>query len=156
MLVVAIRTAYSWRALFAIPAAIIGVFAGSWSGRKLRPWIAAFDDVWKTLKSLGAPLGSFVIGYAMIVLFFAEVFAAIWRLQPYAFGKELMNPRFGDFLYFSVVTAATLGYGDIKPVNGLARSAACIEVVIGIGWITIVFAAVQTLFQKRLAEKPPS
>jgi uncharacterized membrane protein len=94
-----------------------------------------------------------MIGYSVIVVFFGEVFAAVWRLQPTAFGPDLKNPHFDDFLYFSVVTAATLGYGDIKPVTGLARSLACVEVAIGIGWITIVFAAVQAVIQTRMKKQ---
>lgn len=34
-------------------------------------------------------------------------------------------------LYFSVITFATLGYGDIQPVGGWARAVASIETLLG-------------------------
>lgn len=36
-----------------------------------------------------------------------------------------------SFIYFSLVTITTLGYGDIVPTTNLARSLATLEAVIG-------------------------
>lgn len=56
------------------------------------------------------------------------------------FNKALGLP---DGVYFSVVTAATLGYGDIHPVAPLSKSLVLPEVAIGIWFfITIIPVAV--------------
>lgn len=41
------------------------------------------------------------------------------------------NVTFGDAVYFSIVTEATLGYGDIHPV-GWSRVLACFQVLLGL------------------------
>jgi voltage-gated potassium channel Kch len=38
---------------------------------------------------------------------------------------------FGKSLYFSTVTFATLGFGDIQPFTGFARAIAGIEALLG-------------------------
>ncbi len=51
-----------------------------------------------------------------------------------------------ESLYFSVVTFATLGYGDIRPANDLARIYICVEVFAGY----MVFALFVTLMARRI------
>lgn len=47
---------------------------------------------------------------------------------------------FGKSLYFSVVTFATLGYGDIKPIGGAARALAGIETLVGFGLVALLIS----------------
>jgi hypothetical protein len=41
-----------------------------------------------------------------------------------------------DSLYFSLVTLATLGYGDISPLSGWLRMVAPLEALLGLGLLT--------------------
>ena len=50
------------------------------------------------------------------------------------------------FVYYSYATLTTLGYGDILPVTFWARSAASIEAIIGVLYITIVMARLVGLY----------
>ena len=62
---------------------------------------------------------------------------------------------FGTMLYFSFVTIATLGYGDIVPVTSYARSLATMEAVLGqIYLVTIVARLVSLLGMGRLSPAP--
>ncbi len=45
-----------------------------------------------------------------------------------------------NYIYFSLVTLTTLGYGDIIPVSPLARSFASIEAVMGQMYLTVLVA----------------
>jgi voltage-gated potassium channel Kch len=45
-----------------------------------------------------------------------------------------------DMVYFSFVTLATLGYGDIVPLSSLARSIAVTEALIGQFYVAVVVA----------------
>ncbi len=45
-----------------------------------------------------------------------------------------------DFIYFSFVTLATLGYGDIVPLSATARALSIIEAVFGQFYIAILVA----------------
>lgn len=46
-----------------------------------------------------------------------------------------------EFLYFSFVTLSTLGYGDISPLNELARSLVYLEAICGQFYIAILVAS---------------
>lgn len=47
-----------------------------------------------------------------------------------------------DCLYFSTITIATVGYGDIRPVYPVAKAAVMLEVVAGFLWIVVCIGAV--------------
>lgn len=75
-----------------------------------------------------------ICAYFLIALVFAVAFGLIERLRPGSFTAVSANLKLGpdsDFIYFSLVTIATLGYGDIAPVAGLARVLASLEAVVG-------------------------
>lgn len=131
------------------PLVPLGIFIGLW----LRPKLVKFADVWLYVREMGVFLIGFAFGYLGIALVFAAWFWSIWKISPIgSFNGLPANPKFGHFFYFSVITIGTLGYGDITPQSPLARALAICEVVMGIGWITIVFAAVIAHLQPRLAD----
>jgi uncharacterized membrane protein len=134
-------------------AAALCVTVGALLGLWLRPRLLKFGDVWLYLREMGTFLVGFVMGYFAIALLFAGWFWSAWRVRPAdSFNNLPAEATFGDFFYFSVVTLATLGYGDITPKSGVARALVLSEVVLGVGWITVVFAAVMAHLQPRLAE----
>ncbi len=49
-------------------------------------------------------------------------------------------------IYYSFVTLATLGYGDIVPDTSLTRSVAIVEAVIGQFYVAIVVAVLVSAF----------
>lgn len=51
-----------------------------------------------------------------------------------------------DFIYFSYTTLTTAGYGDILPITMTARSAASLEAIIGVLYLTIVMARLVGLY----------
>ena len=65
------------------------------------------------------------------VCFFALLY---WMLAARVPGKHFkglgMFPRFFDFLYFSMVTQTTVGYGDISPTSRLARGIAMVQLLL--------------------------
>jgi len=50
------------------------------------------------------------------------------------------------FIYYSYATLTTLGYGDILPVTMWARSAASLQAVIGVLYITVIMARLVGLY----------
>jgi hypothetical protein len=52
----------------------------------------------------------------------------------------------GDLMYFSMSTLTTVGYGDIAPVNPIARSLANLEALIGQLYPAIIVARIVTLY----------
>lgn len=51
-----------------------------------------------------------------------------------------------SFIYYSYTTLTTLGYGDILPVTYVARSAASMESIIGVLYVTIIMARLVGLY----------
>jgi len=63
-----------------------------------------------------------------ILLLFATLF---WLLNPYGNGTDNPNLDWFNALYYSIITFASLGYGDISPI-GYGKIIASIEVIIGL------------------------
>jgi voltage-gated potassium channel Kch len=64
-----------------------------------------------------------------IYLLLIPIFAFIYWNNPQSWSDTLTPIK---SIYFSVVTITTLGFGDIYPVNDIARILTAIESVIGI------------------------
>jgi hypothetical protein len=101
-------------------------------------------------------LGS-VCGYLIAALAWANLYALIELLVPGAFllatpdnsGMAHWYGRESIFIYFSLTTLTTIGYGDVTPLASIARGAAMIEGVFGQFYIAVVVAQ---LVGSKLAE----
>ena len=84
--------------------------------------------------------------YLLIGFSFAFLYAVLDRFQPDAFPVrfDIAETGPGDpetpFLYYSFVTLTTLGFGDILPSTGAARTLSWMEAVIGQLYLTILVA----------------
>ncbi len=55
-------------------------------------------------------------------------------------------PTFGSALWFMLQTVTTVGYGDNTPTSTIGRAIASVVMLVAIGLITVVTAAVTSLF----------
>jgi hypothetical protein len=138
----------------------VGLRLGRAFGRLAVPALDQLGPMWRHLRAGARPLSLVLLGYPFLVVLFAVYYAAISRDDAGAFlsgGKPLHDPSFlGDFVYFSVVTIATVGYGDITPVSGLAKFVVSVEILVGIAWTTVVLAIVLNLMGPgSSATRPP-
>ena len=87
--------------------------------------------------------------YLLIGVIFASAYDAVNALAPGAFehgGVPLPStPRAGEFLFFSIITQTTTGYGDIVPVHPVARSLAMLQVITGTLFTTVLLARLVSL-----------
>jgi Ion channel len=81
--------------------------------------------------------------YLLLALLFASLnqFAGAFDEEGYLAGVAGM-PTASDQLYFSVITLATVGYGDITPASEVARAVAVVEALTGQIYLVSVVAAV--------------
>ena len=84
-----------------------------------------------------------ITGYILLGLTWANVYKLILLFDPMAIsGTAADGGMAGDneILYYSFITLATQGYGEIVPVNSWARTAAIFEGVVGTLYLGILVA----------------
>jgi hypothetical protein len=94
-----------------------------------------------------------LVVYLAIILFYIIGFGALYHdiyydpahPAPFNFGDDVVNPSYGTFTYYSLVTFATVGYGDIYPVSRAARFTMGLEAIFGMV-INVVFIAILLVF----------
>jgi amino acid transporter len=91
-------------------------------------------------------LGS-VIGYLLLGIIYSIFIAFIMQNDPAAFNVSLEDGKTGNEpvntsvpLYFSFVTLATLGYGDVLPLKPYTRSLMTLITITGQFYIAIIVA----------------
>lgn len=97
-----------------------------------------------------------LVGSVCIYLLFGVSFAFLYGLietaWPAAFSQVVgQDNLLGGYLYFSMVTLTTLGYGDISPLNPVARSFATFQALIGQLYLTILVARLVSLYSSQQA-----
>lgn len=86
--------------------------------------------------------------YLLLGLTFASLYAAVDTAQPPFFAQSA-HAAGNDFLYFSYVTLATLGYGDLTPATTVGRTLAVIEAMSGQVYLVTVVAGLVALLVRK-------
>lgn len=88
--------------------------------------------------------------YIFIAAMFTPLYVIISRTDPNAFLDNGLGvaPQWQQLVYFSFVTLATLGYGDVLPLNPWARSLATMEGMIGVLFITLIMGRLIGVYSK--------
>lgn len=89
-------------------------------------------------------LGSWVTPVAVILF----VFVTSWPLMALAepAGSDVSQP--GTYWWYFVVTASTVGYGDVAPQTGLGRAVGVYVIVGGIATLTTVFTKLASMLER--------
>ena len=62
------------------------------------------------------------------------------------FTDEKTYPNIGDGLWWAIQTVTTVGYGDLVPNSTPGRLVAALVMVVGIGFLTVITAAITSAF----------
>jgi hypothetical protein len=134
-----------------------GLWLGLMLGSNVNKWIVALQPTFQLVRRMGRALMAFAVGYLAIVTIFSTLFAAVWRLAGSdSFEGLPASPTLPTFVYFSLVTATTVGYGDIVPKSAIARSLTGLEVIVSLAWTLVVFAALSVRFAAEAAPSEPT
>lgn len=90
--------------------------------------------------------------YLQLGLAFALSFAMLNLLFPGSFAGTGAEPHLDTFVYFSLATLTTVGYGDIHALSPLARMLAASEGVAGVFFIALAVARVINMLNDNEAE----
>jgi hypothetical protein len=95
-----------------------------------------------------------VAAYVLYALFWAVVYTMFERQDPTAFDiPNSSGSPFADLLYFSTVTQTTLGYGDILPIDPLARQCAGLQAMTGQLYVAILVAMLVGIAASQFLER---
>jgi voltage-gated potassium channel len=87
-----------------------------------------------------------VAAYLLVAILFTQIYLCMMTWNPASFSLPVAvagrapDLLLGDMTYFSLVTLATVGYGDILPATSTARMLAMIQAVIGQFYLAVVVA----------------
>lgn len=136
-------------------------------------WLIFFAFItWGELRALlrqrevtGETISMSISVYLLMGFTWGLLYGLIYQLQPHAFSfpaDEHVAPGvvsqqasiFPVFVYFSLTTLTTIGYGDITPLTLKARYAAVAEGVTGQFYLAILVARLVAMQMNRAAERP--
>jgi voltage-gated potassium channel len=87
-----------------------------------------------------------VAAYLLLSLLFTQLYLCLLVWDPASFSLPVeaavrpINLLQADMTYFSLVTLATVGYGDILPATHTARMLAMFQAVVGQFYVAVVVA----------------
>ncbi len=93
--------------------------------------------------------GNKILGAICLYLLMGLIWAILYTLMQLTFIDAFQNlgeskqwfTLFPDFIYFSFVTLTTLGFGDISPVQPVARFLVYLEAIVGQFYLAILVAS---------------
>ena len=80
--------------------------------------------------------------YIILGMFYAHIYTILDWFHPESFALQVPERESAShFVYFSFVTLATLGYGDITPKTEFAQRLAISEAIMGqfFGWLVVAY-----------------
>jgi len=81
-------------------------------------------------------------GYLMIGVILTFFLIMLNTFDPHTLNIPESTMGFGDFLYFSLITMTTIGYGDISPVNPVAQMVSAFSAIISQFYLAVVVAVI--------------
>ena len=89
--------------------------------------------------------------YALGSTFAITIISSI-GIYIFEHGSEDIN-NYGDALWWSFVTVTTVGYGDISPTTNAGRFIACILMITGIGFLSMLTSTISNFFFQGIENK---
>jgi hypothetical protein len=102
-----------------------------------------------------ASVGGVLTVYLMIGLFFTYVYATVGKVTDEAPLKGEGPIDLSAEVYFSFVTLATVGYGDLTPASDLVRGLAITQALLGQLYLVSLVALVISNLGRERPERPP-
>jgi Ion channel len=94
-----------------------------------------------------------LVGAACVYLLMGLFFALIYSITAYVTGSQFFGstsqPGLADYIYFSYITIATVGYGDLAPITEVGRMLAVTEALAGQLYLVTVVALLVSNYRGR-------
>jgi hypothetical protein len=89
--------------------------------------------------------------YLLLAMIWFNLYNAVDILYPGSIQHNQTGAAHhsSELLYFSLVTLATIGYGDVVPINSEVRILAALEGVVGVLYVAITVALLVSGYQRK-------
>jgi voltage-gated potassium channel len=111
-----------------------------------------FEEFFLRVRGLAVAAFAFVMFYLVLVILFASIYRILDLISGspnFKFTGAPHHISFPEALYFSIVTMATVGYGDVTPLSDFARVVASIQVVLGVLLLLFGFSEIMAYTKSR-------
>lgn len=112
---------------------------------------AVFDHFQSQFDNPRYAIAEAFISYLVIATAFSQLYCLLNSFVDQAFNQTIRSTQGTTFLYFSMVTLTSVGYGGIVPVNPYVRMIAALESMCGIFFVAVVVARLVSSYRPRLA-----
>jgi Ion channel len=113
--------------------------------------LGRFDSVPQVTSGV---LSEAFISYLILATAFSQVYWILDHLVDHAFNEVIPTSHVSTFLYFSMVTLSSLGYGGIVPLNPYVRLVAALEGMTGIFYVAVVVARLVSSYRRQRRVEP--
>jgi len=149
-----------WAIIFTANRTLLIVFSISWVVFLLLAVIFILHTVLTARRVTYDTISAAICGYLLFGLMCSFIFALIEMFYPGSFFNGAATLKMHgapgeihkeviEFIYFSLVTLASVGYGDITPLSPPARAVAAIEGISGQFYIAVLIARLVSLHSSR-------
>ncbi len=107
---------------------------------------ALFDRL-HTSQVTSSVIAEAFITYLIIAISFSQLYWILNELVVNSFNQKVTAAQSTEFLYFSMITLTSIGYGGIVPVNPFVRLIAALESMTGIFYVAIVVARLVSAYR---------
>jgi len=107
---------------------------------------ALFDRL-HTSQVTSSVIAEAFISYLVIAIAFSQLYWILNELVVDSFNQRVTAAHSAEFLYFSMITLTSIGYGGIVPLNPFVRLIAALESMTGIFFVAIVVARLVSAYR---------
>ena len=120
------------------------IFAGECFGILFFAFIVAviLSIIFRVQEVTSNTIYAAIVAYLLLAIMWALIFSVLETIQPGSFAISEGQIEVGRplFIYYSLVTITTLGYGDITPLTAQANAFSSIEAVTGQIYLVVLVA----------------
>ena len=117
---------------------------------------AIFDHFHSDFRTPRNAIAEAFISYLVIATAYSQLYWILNHFVDHAFNQTIPSTQAGTFLYFSMVTLTSVGYGGIAPLNPYVRIVAALESMSGIFFVAVVVARLVSSYRPKTAQQRQS
>jgi hypothetical protein len=114
---------------------------------------AMFDHFHSDFNNPRNAIAEAFISYLVIATAYSQLYWILNHFVDHAFNQTIPNTQVGTYLYFSMVTLTSVGYGGIVPLNPFVRIVAALESMSGIFFVAVVVARLVSSYRPKAIQQ---